>query len=135
MIPCLRFTGGVIMTAPPHPAGMFILAMLSNATAAIGHDLMVTCAEDPKGHAPEDPHNKRCAYDIRTYDLSDMKLYTLALYIKDRQGPWFYSQYEFNDASKPKPVLSIPVIYNARATGPHIHIQLAQGQQYPPASD
>jgi hypothetical protein len=111
------------------PAGFRILSALDHATTACGIDLEITCGTDD--HPEGNPHTLGEAYDVSVRGLAVDTLLILIGYLKARLGPLFTVLYETKTTPADARLAKIASL-NAKATGPHLHIQRKRGTRYPP---
>ncbi len=124
----LRFLASCVFVGPPSPIQCRIIGALEEDAREIGKDIFVTSVED--SHSLTDPHTLKRAFDIRTRDRTALETYELFNRLKDKLGYKFTVLYEA--PSKPTdPMLAIIWYPNSHPTGPHIHIQLKIGYEYP----
>jgi hypothetical protein len=128
---CVRSSSDLTLLHPLRPAGYRILAVLDRLARRLAHDITVTCLTG--GHAEDDPHTLGCAVDIRVFDLTAAQVAQLYFWLVEELGPLFYVQLEARTYDEFPQMARANVHLNPHATGPHCHIQLRQGCQYPPA--
>lgn len=126
-VPVLRADGAHFAVIAP--AGFRILAVLDTATRILQQDLLITCGTED--HAPEDPHSRGEAYDVRVRGIPPTVLVKLVLLLTQTLGPRFTVLLE-TPVPLIDPVLSAIQTINVHATGPHLHIQQKKGTVYPP---
>ena len=115
------------------PAGCRILAVVSSAPAALGHDLTITCGLD--SHGPTDPHTLGAALDLRPVDLTPTQIITLYKYFAQTLGPDFFTTlYEVPHADVPTldPLLVDYVYAPSNPTAAHLHLQRRIGTVFTP---
>ncbi len=111
------------------PAGIRILAALDNATRVLNIDLVITCGTED--HAPDDPHTRGEAYDIRVRGIPTALLLKLITFLQQVLGPLFTILLE-TPVTLLEPQLAAIQTINPHATAPHLHIQSKRGTIYPP---
>jgi len=126
MIPVLRATPDV--TLKPAPGGFRILAALDAATKVLGRDLTLTAGANDHTSGR---HPLGEAYDVRTRDLSTPELLRLVEFLGRVLGERFYVSYEVPARPQDAALAAIAVV-NPDASGPHLHIQVRRGTEYPP---
>lgn len=90
--------------------------------------ITITCGEE--GHAQDDPHTKRKAFDIRTKDRQPTEIRELYFALKALLGFKWTVLYEV--PQKPNDILLADIaVVNPKATAPHIHVQVKIGHEYP----
>lgn len=126
MIPVLRATPDV--TLKPAPGGFRILAALDAATKILGRDLTLTAGTNDHSTGR---HPLGEAYDVRTRDLTTQDILRLVDYLQRILGERFYVVYEVPNRP-PDPALATIATINPDASGPHVHVQVRRGTEYPP---
>ena len=127
-------TGGVIFldsckfVGPPSKAQGRMICGLDFVGRAMSRDVVVTCAEED--HPKDDPHTKKKAFDIRVKDLPPAIQLTLYQSIVNAMGGQFTTLYECPEPPGDALLRQIAFI-NPDASGPHIHLQVKKGQEYP----
>lgn len=125
-MPQLLFAPGIVISRPPHRAGLRILDVLQQLPSQLGTDITITSTDG--GHSATDSHTLGKAYDIRTNNLPTETVKKLLDALRSMLGPSFFVQYESPVAVSGLP---FPVTVNVAATGPHIHAQLRLGLTWP----
>lgn len=126
MTPVVRVKPGVKFDRIA-PAGFVLLGTIARLPAIIKKDVWITCGTE--AHPTGNPHTRGEAFDIGVTDMSadDIEDVLKEFYLL---GPKFYAQYEVK--TRPSdPTLAQLCVVNPEASGPHIHAQVARGQQYP----
>lgn len=98
------------------PAGVAILAALWATAQELGHDITVTSGADGCHSGELDPHHSAEAYDCRTHDMPDKKLFlaTLKKNLPDYDNRFF------------------AWIENEGLDNEHLHVQRKKNTVYPP---
>lgn len=126
-IPVLRCKPGVAFDRIA-PGGFRILRALDGATLVIGTDLWITSGTD--SHATgRHPHGE--AYDVSVKNLSIPVILRLRTYLLQVLGQQFTVLYE-TPTRPDDPALAAIAYVNGDATGPHLHVQVKKGIEYPP---
>ena len=115
MIPVVLVKDGVMFKMGA-PGGFVILAAITGACAAIGHDVTITSGSDGEHSGPNDPHHSGNAYDVRTHDVPDKN--ALLLEIEKRLDPGCFFAF----------------IEDPGGPNEHIHAQVRKGTVYPPVA-
>jgi hypothetical protein len=126
-IPVLRAEADVAFACIA-PGGFRILAALDLATKMLGRDLVLTSGTD--SHATG-RHPVGEAFDVRTKDFDVPTVLRLYRTLTDLLGVRFTVLYEVPIAPSDHMLAKIATV-NPHATGPHLHVQVKKGTQYPP---
>ena len=112
------------------PAGFKILAAIQRAAEQCDWDLEITSATD--SHTQPSAHVTGEAYDLSVKGMSAQTIEDVKKALEAALGPLFTVLYEVPTPPS-DPTLRHIAYVNARATGPHFHIQRRKGTIYPPA--
>lgn len=111
-----------------HAGGARIISALTETSQLMQHDLFITCACE--GHVATDPHTLGKAYDISVKTLTEGLIFQVFRHLREVLGAKFTVLYE--SPVKPESEALSEIVYlNSKATGPHIHIQVRKGEEYP----
>jgi len=125
----LRFLSTCEFIGPPSPTQCRIISALEEDAREIGKDIFVTSVEDGN-RKPTDPHPMKRAFDIRVRDRTALEIRALYDRLKGKLGHKFTVLYEA--PSKPTDLILEEIWYPfGKPSGPHIHIQLKIGYEYP----
>lgn len=111
------------------PAGFRILSAIDRAAYDCRVDLMITSGTD--SHAAPSAHITGEAFDVSVKALSAQQIADVKAHLERSLGALFTVLYEVPQVPS-DPTLR-PIAYvNAKATGPHFHIQRKKGTTFPP---
>lgn len=127
-IPILRARAGVAFTII-RPGGFRILAALDQATKMLAHDLTITAATDSHTTGR---HASGEAYDVSVAVLTIPQILQVKRFLAHTLGDRFTVLYETPTVPTDPQLVTIATI-NGDATGPHLHIQVRKGTEYPPS--
>jgi hypothetical protein len=110
------------------PGGFRILTALDGTARVMGIDLFLTAgANDHAGGR----HPFGEAFDVSVHDMSPLVISKVKRHLEQILGDRFTVLYEVPE--RPNDSTLAPIAYvNAQATGPHFHIQVRKGTEYPP---
>ena len=132
-VPHVTHKAGVILT-PWTDVSSVLHTAITLASGTCGWPIVITCGTE--GHGPTDPHTRGAARDIHTLDWTPLQILqtVAALQLALHQvvpGIRFTVLYE--SAARPVDSQLAAMYYaNPGASAPHIHVQLAIGEVYPP---
>ena len=110
------------------PAGFRILSALDQAAQRCGVDLMITSGTDSHETGA---HPGGEAFDVSVLSLSAQQIADVKASLERTLGPLFTVLYEVREVPS-DPTLR-PIAYvNAKATGPHFHVQRKKNTTFPP---
>jgi hypothetical protein len=129
MIPVVRCKPEVAF-ARIAPAGFRILAALDGASKVLGFDMWITAGTDSHTTGR---HVTGEAYDISVKDWSVPILLKVKRYLEQVLGDRFTVLYEVPTTPSDPDLAQIAYV-NGDATGPHLHVQVKKGSEYPPST-
>lgn len=126
-VPVLRCRLGVTLD-PIGPGGLRIIAALDRAVRILGHDLWITAGTND--HATG-RHPRGEALDVSVSGLGGQQIRQLHRFVQQELGGRFTVLYETRVRPTDAALREIAFV-NRKATGPHLHVQVKKGTEFPP---
>ena len=116
----------------PREAGLLILAAIRIVAWRYKQDLVITSGDEDRGRDLNDPHPLGEAIDVSVAGIAPLVLLKIIDDLEDILGPLFTVLFEAPALASVEPMLRQAIYVNAKATGPHLHIQRKKGTIFPP---
>jgi len=126
-IPTLRVKPGCAFDRIA-PGGFRILAALDAATKVLGQDLTLTAGTNDHTTGR---HPLGEAYDLSVQTLTPAQIVRIVAFLRQTLGARFTVFYESPVAPSDTQLAAVSLV-NKDASGPHLHLQIKKGTEYPP---